>query len=137
MAIPTEPIGSIPRPQALLEGILRPAALKKLQAYDVISSRLIPYHGAVLNALGGQIPNPGPSPSDPMFGPFHSFPGFHLRAVAERARTLSGNESGASRKRAGKERNVRCRLVPGQFVAHARGSRRTSILQSCLGREGP
>jgi len=52
---------------------LRPAALKKIASYDVLDSRIVPYHGAVHDALGGQMPNPETSPSDPIFWPFHAF----------------------------------------------------------------
>ena len=61
---------------------LRPGALKKITSYNVINGRLIPYHNAVHNALGGQMPNPDTSPSDPIFWPFHSF----LVSVYERWR---------------------------------------------------
>ena len=61
---------------------LRSAALKKVNSYDVLNGRLIPYHGAVHDALGGQMPNPNTSPSDPIFWPFHSF----LVSVYERWR---------------------------------------------------
>lgn len=52
---------------------LRPVALKKINTYDVIDHRLVPYHNAVHNALGGQMPNPDTSPSDPIFWPFYAF----------------------------------------------------------------
>jgi hypothetical protein len=59
---------------------LRPAAIKKINSYSVLNGRLIPYHNAVHNALGGAMPNPDTSPSDPIFWPFHSL----LAAVYER-----------------------------------------------------
>lgn len=52
---------------------LRPKALKQINSYTVLNNRLVPYHNAVHNALGGQMPNPDTSPSDPIFWPFHSF----------------------------------------------------------------
>ncbi len=61
---------------------LRPTALKKINGYDVLNGRLTPYHGAVHDALGGQMPNADTSPSDPIFWPFHSF----LVSVFERWR---------------------------------------------------
>ena len=61
---------------------LRPKALKSIKSYTVLNNRLVPYHNAVHNALGGQMPNPDTSPSDPIFWPFHSF----LVAVYERWR---------------------------------------------------
>ena len=63
---------------------LRPAALKIIASYDVLNARLLPYHGAVHDALGGQMPNPETSPGDPIFWPFHAF----LVAVYERWRNL-------------------------------------------------
>ncbi len=63
---------------------LRPKALKQINSYTVLVNRVVPYHGAVHNALGGQMPNPQTSPSDPIFWPFHSF----LVAVYERWRNL-------------------------------------------------
>lgn len=62
---------------------LRPAALKKINSYNVIDHRMVPYHGAVHDALGGQMPNPDTSPSDPIFWPFHAF----LLSVYERWRS--------------------------------------------------
>jgi hypothetical protein len=61
---------------------LRPKALKSIKSYTVLNNRLVPYHNAVHNALGGQMPNPNTSPADPIFWPFHSF----LVAVYERWR---------------------------------------------------
>ncbi len=63
---------------------LRPAALKSIPTYSVLNSRMVPYHNAVHNALGGQMPNPNTSPGDPIFWPFHAF----LVAVYERWRNL-------------------------------------------------
>ena len=63
---------------------LKPAALKKIATYLELNSRAVPYHGAVHMALGGHMPNPNTSPSDPIFWPFHAF----LVAVYERWRDL-------------------------------------------------
>ena len=52
---------------------LKNPALKTISSYDVLNGRLLPYHGAVHDAAGGQMPNPDTSPSDPIFWPFHSF----------------------------------------------------------------
>ncbi len=65
-----------------LPASLRPAALKKIKSYSALNSRVVPYHNAVHNAVGGQMPNPDTSPSDPIFWPFHAF----LVAVYERWR---------------------------------------------------
>lgn len=61
---------------------LRPGALKAIANYTALNKRVIPYHSAVHNALGGQMPDPERSPSDPIFWPFHAF----LVAVYERWR---------------------------------------------------
>ena len=60
------------------------AALKTIASYDVLNARLVPYHGAVHDAAGGQMPNTDTSPSDPIFWPFHSF----LLGVYERWRNI-------------------------------------------------
>ena len=63
---------------------LRPTALKSITSYTTLNNRLLPYHANVHDALGGQMPNPETSPSDPIFWPFHAF----LVAVYERWRGL-------------------------------------------------
>ena len=63
---------------------LKPSALKTITSYTVLNNRMLPYHAAVHNAAGGQMPNPDTSPSDPIFWPFHAF----LVAVYERWRNL-------------------------------------------------
>ncbi len=63
---------------------LRPKALKSIARYKILNNRLLPYHAAVHNGLGGHMPDPQTSPSDPIFWPFHSF----LVAVYERWRNL-------------------------------------------------
>ena len=63
---------------------LKPTALKTISSYSILTSRIVPYHGTVHNALGGNMPNPDTSPSDPIFWPFHAF----LVSVYERWRSL-------------------------------------------------
>ena len=63
---------------------LKNAALKTISTYTALNNRVVPYHGAVHNAAGGQMPNPDTSPSDPIFWPFHAF----LVAVYERWRNF-------------------------------------------------
>ena len=63
---------------------LRPAALSTIASYTALNNRAVPYHNAVHNALGGQMPNADTSPSDPIFWPFHAF----LVSVYERWRNL-------------------------------------------------
>src|SRR5262249_31753314 len=60
----------------------QPTAVKSITKYSVLNTRIVPYHNAVHNALGGQMPNPDTSPGDPIFWPFHAF----LVAVYERWR---------------------------------------------------
>jgi len=63
---------------------LKPAALKTITSYTELNNRVLPYHDAVHNAAGGQMPDPDTSPGDPIFWPFHAF----LVAVFERWRNL-------------------------------------------------
>lgn len=63
---------------------LKPTALKTISSYNTLNSRVVPYHGAVHDALGGNMPNTETSPTDPIFWPFHSF----LVSVYERWRNL-------------------------------------------------
>ena len=63
---------------------LRPAALRTIANYNALNIRIVPYHNAVHNAAGGQMPNADTSPSDPIFWPFHAF----LVAVYERWRNF-------------------------------------------------
>ena len=63
---------------------LKPAALKLINTYTALNNRVLPYHNAVHNAAGGQMPNANTSPSDPIFWPFHAF----LVSVYERWRNF-------------------------------------------------
>jgi hypothetical protein len=63
---------------------VRGAALKQITDYNTLNTRILPYHNAVHNAAGGQMPNPNTSPGDPIFWPFHAF----LIRVYERWRNL-------------------------------------------------
>ncbi len=63
---------------------LRPKALRTVTGYKMLNNRVLPYHNAVHNAAGGQMPDPETSPSDPIFWPFHSF----LVAIYERWRNM-------------------------------------------------
>jgi len=63
---------------------LSPQALTQVPTYSELNKRLLPYHAAVHNAVGGMMPSPMSSPSDPIFWPFHSF----LVSVYERWRNL-------------------------------------------------
>ncbi len=67
-----------------LPATLRPKALKQITSYQALNALVVPYHNAVHNALGGQMPNPSTSPADPIFWPFHAF----LVSVYERWRNL-------------------------------------------------
>jgi hypothetical protein len=63
---------------------LRSTALKKIPSYKVLNDRVVPYHNKVHDNLGGQMPDPDTSPSDPIFWPFHSL----LLAIYEQWRNL-------------------------------------------------
>jgi hypothetical protein len=63
---------------------LNDPALKLITTYTALNNRMVPYHGSVHNAMGGQMPFPNTSPSDPIFWPFHAF----LVAVYERWRNF-------------------------------------------------
>jgi hypothetical protein len=52
---------------------LQPAALKTIGSYMALNSRILPYHGAVHDNLGGAMPDREKSPGDPIFWPFHSY----------------------------------------------------------------
>lgn len=71
-------------PNMPLPANLKPAALKTITTYTALNNRVVPYHNAVHNATGGQMPDPNTSPGDPIFWPFHAF----LVAIYERWRNL-------------------------------------------------
>jgi hypothetical protein len=48
-------------------------ALAQVTSYTELTNRILPYHAAVHNAAGGNMPDPEKSPGDPIFWPFHSF----------------------------------------------------------------
>src|SRR6266496_1520341 len=52
---------------------LKPPALKTISSFTTLNSRMLPYHGTVHDNLGGAMPNPEKSPSDPIFWPFHAY----------------------------------------------------------------
>ncbi|MEM3065119.1 MAG: tyrosinase family protein [Candidatus Nitrosotenuis sp.] len=60
-------------PKISLPANLRSSAVKAIASYQVLNSRLLPYHADVHNNSGGQMPDPENSPSDPIFWPFHSY----------------------------------------------------------------
>lgn len=70
-------------PSMPLPAGLRPGPIAAISNYLVLNSEIVPYHNAVHNALGGQMPDPSTSPSDPIFWPFHAF----LLAVYEHWRS--------------------------------------------------
>ncbi len=67
-----------------LPAALRPANLRKFKSYSSLNKKVLPYHAAVHDGLGGAMPDPMNSPSDPIFWPFHAF----LLGVFERWRNL-------------------------------------------------
>lgn len=61
----------------------RPGAIADIPDYMTLNNGLVPYHNAVHDNSGGQMPNPDTSPGDPIFWPFHAF----LLAVYEHWRS--------------------------------------------------
>src|SRR5216684_7748978 len=49
---------------------LKPSALKAIKSYTALNARVVPYHNAVHNALGGQMPNSNTSPGIRFSGRF-------------------------------------------------------------------
>ena len=62
-----------PNPAIPFPNELRPGPIANIPSYDVLVNAMVPYHNAVHDAMGGQMPFPMSSPSDPIFYPFHSF----------------------------------------------------------------
>lgn len=60
-------------PNLPLPAGLRPGPIAAIPDYAALNDQVVPYHNAVHNASGGQMPNPQTSPSDPLFWPFHAF----------------------------------------------------------------
>jgi len=71
--IPTEFDNGNTAPHMPLPDSLRPPALNAIPDYLILSNEVVPYHNAVHDAAGGQMPNPDTSPGDPLFWPFHAF----------------------------------------------------------------
>ncbi len=63
-----KPSPAIPFPDGL-----RPGTIMNIASYEALNEGLVPYHNAVHDNMGGQMPFPASSPSDPIFYPFHSF----------------------------------------------------------------
>jgi len=62
---------------------LRPGPIVDVPSYEEFNSLTLGYHASVHNQLGGQMPFPTSSPSDPIFYAFHAF----LLAVYEHWRS--------------------------------------------------
>jgi len=52
---------------------LRDSALHSIRTYRTLNNRVVPFHNAVHDALGGNMPDPLVSPSDPIFWPLHAY----------------------------------------------------------------
>lgn len=72
-----------PNPPVAFPNALRPGPIANIPSYEALNNAAIPYHNAVHNDMGGQMPFPQSSPSDPIFYPFHAF----LLAVYEHWRS--------------------------------------------------
>lgn len=62
-----------PNPAIPFRDELRPGAIMNIGSYEDLNSAIVPYHNDVHDNMGGQMPFPQSSPSDPIFYPFHSF----------------------------------------------------------------
>lgn len=72
-----------PDPPISFPDQLRPGRIIEIPSYMALNDIVVPYHNDVHNNMGGQMPFPQSSPSDPIFYPFHSF----LLAVYEHWRS--------------------------------------------------
>ncbi len=72
-----------PNPSVVFPAQLLPGAILNVPSYEALNDFMVPYHNDVHNDMGGQMPNPMSSPSDPIFYPFHAF----LLAVYEHWRS--------------------------------------------------
>ena len=71
--VPQELNNNNTSPNMALPASLRPGPIASIPDYETLNNEIVPYHNAVHDALGGQMPNPQTSPSDPIFWPFHGF----------------------------------------------------------------
>lgn len=62
-----------PSPAVAFPDELRPGPIVNIPSYEALNSTVVPYHNSVHDSIGGQMPFPQSSPSDPIFYPFHSF----------------------------------------------------------------
>jgi len=62
-----------PQPPEPFPDQLRPGPIMNIPSYEALNNIVVPYHNTVHNRMGGQMPFPQSSPSDPIFYPFHSF----------------------------------------------------------------
>lgn len=60
-------------PNMPLPAPLRPGPVANIPDYMALNALAVPYHNAVHNNMGGQMPFPASSPSDPIFWPYHAF----------------------------------------------------------------
>lgn len=72
-----------PSPPVPFPNELRPNQILSIPNYHALVNAMIDYHGKVHDDMGGQMPFPMSSPSDPIFYPFHAF----LLAVYEHWRS--------------------------------------------------
>lgn len=61
------------QPNVVLPADLKPGAISQIPSYEALTAIVVPYHNAVHNAAGGQLPFPSSSPSDPLFWAMHAF----------------------------------------------------------------
>jgi hypothetical protein len=71
--IPPELDNGNTSPNLPLPDAFRPGAIADIPDYMTLNNGIVPYHNAVHDNSGGQMPNPDTSPGDPIFWPFHAF----------------------------------------------------------------
>ncbi|MCA1695674.1 MAG: tyrosinase family protein [Actinobacteria bacterium] len=62
-----------PNPPIPFPDELRPGPIVDIPSYEALNEIVVPYHNDVHDNMGGQMPFPLSSPSDPIFYPFHAF----------------------------------------------------------------
>lgn len=62
-----------PQPPVPFPAALRPGPILDIASHQALVEIMVPYHNQVHDRMGGLMPFPQSSPSDPIFYPFHAF----------------------------------------------------------------
>lgn len=62
-----------PQPPVPFPAALRPGAILAIPSHQALVDQMIDYHGTVHDRMGGLMPFPQSSPTDPIFYPYHAF----------------------------------------------------------------